>query len=426
MTLETKGHRRLFKEGFWIVLGQVMMVTGSLVGVRLLTELLSPSSYGELALGLTIATLVNQTILGPLGGGITRFYAPAFEYGDLSGYLNAARKLVSYAIGIIGLIAIFSTVGLTLAGETKWVTITIIALLFSALGGCNAILSGIQSAARQRAIVALHQGGDPWLRSLVGAGLLLWLGATSAVAMIGYAFASILVLCSQVFFFQNIVTSNAANISIEKNWKSEIWGFSWPIGIFGIFTWMQLTSDRWALQVFSTTHEVGNYAVLYQLGFYPISLITGMAMQFLVPILYQRAGDASDRTRNNSVNKLSWYLTWTTLGLTGLIFVIALLFHALIFRILVAEEYHSLSYLLPWMILAGGVFASGQSLASSLLAQMKTREMMVATIITALFGVILNFVGAYWYGIIGIVGAGVLFSMLYFLCMVVLVKGANK
>ncbi|OGB28542.1 MAG: hypothetical protein A3F78_15500 [Burkholderiales bacterium RIFCSPLOWO2_12_FULL_61_40] len=424
--LNIKGLGRLFKEGFWIVLGQVMMVTGSLVGVRLLTELLSPSSYGELALGMTIATLVNQTILGPLCGGITRFYAPAIEYGDLSGYLNAARKLVLYAIGVIGLIAIFSTVGMALSGKIKWVSITIIALLFAALGGCNAILSSIQSAARQRAIVALHQGSDSWLRSLVGAGLLLWLGATSTVAMIGYAFATILVLGSQVFFFRNIIVSITVNTNIEKNWKSEIWGFSWPSGIWGIFTWMQLTSDRWSLQIFSTMHEVGSYAVLYQLGFYPISMITGMVMQFLVPILYQRAGDASDRTRNNGVNKLSWYLTWTTLGLTCFIFMATLLFHALIFRILVAEEYNSFSYLLPWMILAGGVFASGQSLASSLLAQMKTREMMTVTIVTALFGVMLNFAGSYWYGIVGIVGAGVLFSILYFLCIVVLVKEANK
>jgi len=244
--------------------------------------------------------------------------------------------------------------------------------------------------------------------------------------MIGYAFATILVLGSQAFFFKKTIASNIVNASGEKNWENEIWGFSWPIGIFGIFTWMQLTSDRWALQIFSTTHEVGNYAVLYQLGFYPISLITGMVMQFLIPILYQRAGDASDSTRVNSVNKLSWYLTWTTLGLTGLIFVVALLFHALIFKILVAEKYNSLSYLLPWMILTGGVFASGQSLASSLLAQMKTREMMVTTVVTALFGVALNFIGAYWYGVIGIVGSGVLFSMLYFICMVVLVKGANR
>lgn len=298
-------------------------------------------------------------------------------------------------------------------------------MLFAALGGSNAILSCIQSAARQRAIVALHQGGDSWLRSLVGAGFLLWLGATSTVAMIGYAFATLLVLSSQVFFFRNIASS-IPNAIGEKNWDNKIWEYSWPIGIFGIFTWLQMTSDRWALQIFTTTTEVGNYAVLYQLGFYPISLITGMAMQFLIPILFQRAGDASDSSRIDGVNKLSWYLTWTALGLTSLIFLITLLFHALIFQILVAEEYNTLSYLLPWMILAGGVFASGQSLASSLLARMKTREMMVATIFTALIGLVLNFIGAYWHGVIGIVGSSVLFSTIYFICMVMLVKGANK
>lgn len=425
--LKAERFRRLSKEGFWIILGQMMMVIGSLVGVRLLTELLSPGAYGELALGMTIATLVNQTILGPLGGGITRFYAPAIEHGDLSRYLNSASRLVLYAIGIIVFITVFSALSLIIAGETKWVTIMVIALLFAGLSGCNAVLSGIQSAARQRAIVALHQGVDPLLRSLVAAGLLLWLGATSTVAMIGYAIATVLVLGSQAFFFRKIIASKAINTSAEKNWQDEIWRFSWPIGIFGIFTWVQLASDRWALQIFSTTQEVGNYAVLYQLGYYPISLATGMAMQFVVPILYQRAGDACDGRRTANVNRLSWHLTWVTLGLTGVVFLGTLLLHTTIFRILVAKEYSSVSYFLPWMILAGGVFASGQALASNLQAQMKTREMIAAKIITALFGITLNFVGAYWYGISGIVCAGVLFSMLYFLWMVVLVyKGSGK
>ena len=80
---------RLAREGGWIALGQAMAVLGTLFGVRLLTELLDPVAYGELALGLTVATLVNQTILGPLGNGAARFYAPAVECNDLGGYLGA-------------------------------------------------------------------------------------------------------------------------------------------------------------------------------------------------------------------------------------------------------------------------------------------------------------------------------------------------
>lgn len=424
--LRTERIRRLFKEGLWIVLGQSMMVIGSLASIRILTELLSPTSYGELALGMTIATLVNQIILGPLGGGITRFYAPAAEHGDLLGYLSAARKLVLNATGIILCTTIFAVVVLKTAGQSRWAGIVTIASLIAILSGYNAILSGIQSAARQRSVVAVHQGADPLLRALIAAGLLLWLGASSSVAMMGYVIATLFIFGSQIFFFRKKIIIRAVNSSEIKSWQDEIWRYSWPIGIYGIFTWMQLVSDRWSLQIFSTTHEVGNYAVLYQLGFYPISLITGMVMQFLVPILFQRAGDASDSRRNEGVNKLSWYLTWSSLGLTGLVVIGAFFFHTLIFRILVAQEYSAVSYLLPWMILAGGVAASGQSLASTLLAQLKTREMMAATIVTALFGTILNFAGAYWYGITGIVGAGVLFSMMYFFWIMVLVKGVNK
>ena len=423
--LRSERFRRLFKEGFWIVLGQVMVVLGALVSVRVLTELLSPAAYGELALGMTLATLVNQTLLGPLSGGLARFYSPAVEHGDISGYLKAARKLIYYATGIIILISILVVLGLKITGLTSWIGIATTAFIFAILSGYNACLSGIQSAARQRAVVAMHQGADPITRLIIAAAMLMWLGATSAAAMLGYSIATLLVLGSQAFFFRKIIAKQASTVDEGRNWEDEIWKFSLPIGTWGIFTWVQLVSDRWALQLFSTTEEVGKYAALYQLGYYPVALITGMAMQFLVPILYQRAGDASDSKRNASVKKLSWQLTWATLGLTSIVFLGTLLLHTLVFRILVAKEYGSVSYLLPWLLLAGGVFASGQALASNLLAQMKTREMMAAKIITALVGVALNVLGAYCYGITGIVSAGVLFAILYFAWMAVLVNKGN-
>jgi O-antigen/teichoic acid export membrane protein len=138
-----------------------------------------------------------------------------------------------------------------------------------------------------------------------------------------------------------------------------------------------------------------------------------MAMQFLAPIFYQRAGDASDIRRNADVTNLSWRLTGLVLGVTGTVFFVALQFHAQIFLILVAREYWSVSYLLPWMLVAGGLFAAGQTIALNLMSQMKTRVMLAATIIPCLLGVAFNFVGAYWYGTTGIVIAGVSFSVLY-------------
>jgi O-antigen/teichoic acid export membrane protein len=413
--------RRLSKEGAWIVLGQVTAVLGSLASVRLLTELLDPSAYGELALGMTVASLVNQTVLGPLSNGIIRFYAPAQERGDLGSYLSAVRGLALAATAVIAVMILLTGAGLLIAGRMEWIAIASAALIFAGLSGCNAILSGIQNAARQRSIVALHQGIESWARFLLAAALLLWLGATSTVAMLGYALAVTLVLGSQYMFFRKVMRNNAA-VTDRNSWRQQIWKYSWPFSIFGIFTWMQLASDRWALQLFATTQEVGLYAALFQLGYYSMSIATGMAMQFLVPIFYQRAGDASDNRRNANVNILSWRLTRMALGLTGAVFFAALLFHAQIFRIFVAAEYASVSHLLPWMLLASGVFAAGQTISLNLMSQMKTQIMIAPKLITALLGVALNFAGAYWYGITGIVIAGILFSVSYFLWMAVLSK----
>jgi O-antigen/teichoic acid export membrane protein len=419
-SFKLKRFQHLGQEVVWIILGQVATAVGSLVGVRFLTELVNPTVYGELAIWLTVATLVNQTVMGPLGAGITRFYSAAMENNDLSGYLNAVRQLVLFATSIITLIMLVASVSLLIVGQTGWIANTLAALLFALIVGYNSILSGIQNAARQRSIVALHQGLESWTRFLAAAGLIFLFGATSSVILLGYVVGIILVLGSQFSFFRKVVPKVTTVAIKETNWHRQVWDYSWPFLLWGIFTWVQIASDRWALQFFATPQELGMYAVLFQLGYYPISMITGMTLQFLAPIFYQRAGDASDNRRNASVNNLGWYLTSFSLGMTFLVVLVAFFFHKQIFLVFVATEYERVSYLLPWMMLSGGLFAAGQTVSLSLMSQLKTRRMVIAKITTALFGVTFNFAGAYWYGTTGVITASILFSMSYLLWMTVL------
>ena len=404
---------RLCREGLWVTLGQIAAIAGGLFGVRLLTELLEPAAYGELALGMTVATLVNQVVLGPLGNGATRFYAPACEVGDLPGYLTALRRMVLSATAWIILAGLLLVVGLAIAKHTEWLGLTASALVFALLIGHNSILNGIQNAARQRSIVAIHRGMESWARFLAAAGLMVLLGATSTVAMVGFCMGVILVLGSQCLFFRKVIPKNVIETDIGRNWSEQIWKYSWPFASWGLFTWAQQASDRWALGLLTTTQDVGLYAVVFQLGYYPISMAAGMAMQFFAPILYQRAGDASDSRRNVNVNKLSWRLTGLAMGGTCAVFLVAVLFHTQIFHMFVAKEYASVSHLLPWMLLGGGVFATGQTISLNLMSQMKTQTMTMAKIITAVLGVIFNFAGAYLFGVVGIVFASVMFSVLF-------------
>jgi O-antigen/teichoic acid export membrane protein len=180
-----------------------------------------------------------------------------------------------------------------------------------------------------------------------------------------------------------------------------------------VFTWIQQVSDRWALQTFSSASEVGQYAVLYQLGFTPIALLTGMAMSFLGPILYQRSGDATDPIRNAHVHQLAWRMTLGCLLITLLAFLITLVGHGWLFGVLVAAEFRTYSSLLPWMVLSGGIFAAGQMLALKLLSDMRSAHMTNAKIVTAVLGFVLNVAGAWLAGVQGVVGAMLVFSLAY-------------
>jgi len=414
--------RRLSKEGLWIVLGQIASVLGSIVLVKVLTEYLSPTQYGHLALGMTLAGFTNQVIMGGVSSSIGRFYSIASEREGISSYLIASIKLLGFATIAIAVIALVLMSGLFWFDYSQWMGLVVAALVFSVLAGYNGALNSIQNAARQRGVVAFHSGINNWLKILLVVGVMIWLGHSSTAVLIGYAMASLLVNASQVVFLRRLIIYDDGESQAVTDWLRQMWAFSWPFSVFGLFTWAQQVSDRWALQSFASTHEVGLYAVVFQLGYTPVSLATGMMVTFLGPILYQRSGNATDETRNAMVHRITWRITFVGLLVTAIVFVITIFLHDWIFHLLVASQYHSVSHFLPWAVLAGGFFAAGQMLSLKLMSELKPASMIVAKIATAIVGVCANMYGAVQFGMKGVIVALVGFSGIYLLWMASLSK----
>lgn len=425
--------RRLGREFLWITLGQAASVIGLLVGVRILTELVPPAEYGRLALGMTVASLVNQVVLGPLSGGTTRFFSAAREVGELGEYLGAVRRLTLNATLVILAVTAALATALALSGWTDWVALTATAFAFGLLSGYNSLLNGMQNAARQRAVVALHQALDSWGRFLVAAALVVWLGATSTVAMMGYIVAMMAVIASQLRFLARVTRSTAPSAPAISGvpigipvWRTRILNYSWPFAIWGIFTWAQVASERWALQAFDSLQFVGLYAALYQIGYYPISTATGLLAQLVQPAMFQRAGDASSSHRMDQVYRITWYLTGITLGLTLVAVAAASVLHNLIFRLFVAQQYASVASLLPWIVLASGLYAVAQVAVIGPLSSRESKILMWPKVTCAALGIGLNCFGAARFGIAGVVGAGVVFGAVYLTWILVIVVKQHR
>jgi len=406
---------RLAKEGGWIVIGQITAVVGALALVRTLTERLNAEQYGQLALGLTVGGLLNQVVMGGVIAGIGRFYSLAAEQNELAGYLRASRHLLGFATLAALALGLVLIASLSLLGYSQWILLAVAALTYSVLSGYNNAISSVQNAARQRSLVAVHTGLDAWLKIFFALGAMLWLGTSSSAVLIGYICSSLVITASQFLCLKITIPASHKHSPLYQSWQSRMWAYSWPFTTWGGFTWMQQVSDRWALQAFASTSDVGQYAVLFQLGYTPISIATGIGMTLLGPIFYQRSGNTNDQVRNQNVHLLGWRMTHLALIITAIGFVATFVLHDWFFRLLATPEYRKSSYLLPWVVVAGGIFASGQILALKLMSEMKSLEMISLKIITALIGVLLNIGGAYFAGLSGVVASLIAFSCIHFI-----------
>jgi len=410
--------QRLGGEFFWIGLGQAAAALGGIVGVRLLTGVLPPAAYGELALGMTVAALVQQTVLLPLSNASLRFFSVSQETHQLRAYFQGTRRLLLEATVLLVAPAGLLCLVLWALHLGRWLALAVSASTFAVLSGFSAVVSGMQNAARQRVVVAWHDGLVVWSRFAAAVVLVRLLGPFSTFAMWGYALASVLILGSQLWFFRSRILVLGAGEPKPAptdlaRWRRRMFAYAWPFGATGIFAWIQLSSDRWALQAFTSSSTVGLYSVLYQIGYHPINLAASLVTQVVSPVLFSGAGDGSDPMRMESVLRWTNRLVLATIGLTGFGTLVASLLHAPIFSLFVATEYHAVSSLLPWMVLAAGVFASGQLAVLLLLSGMDTRSLLVQRIAGGILGLILNLVGARWLGLQGVVLANVVFSFFY-------------
>ena len=123
MAVNSARLRRLLPEATWIVTGQIAAAVGSIVGVPLLAHRLRPEEYGVLALGGTVASLLQQISYGPVGNAAGRFYAPSVESESLRDYTNAAVRLMLYVTAIVTAVGVLALIGLSWSPWHSWLAL---------------------------------------------------------------------------------------------------------------------------------------------------------------------------------------------------------------------------------------------------------------------------------------------------------------
>ena len=396
--------------------------------IRILTEYLNPEEYGELSLILTLGILTCVIPSAYFLSGIERMYSMAVEKKEEYEYYTAIKKMAisSGLLSLVILSLIFVVLKVGFPKYWEWHEEVFLATLFTIVSSFSTALTSIFNAARERSLVAFYIFIDSILKiSLVL--MLAYFGVINIYTiLLIYVIGMIITLIMRYLSFlkKTLKPSMARSISstgVSTQWKNKMYQYSKPFVYFQLFTWMHTSSDRWALEMSSSTESVGLLVVLIQVGYTPAIIFSGMLITYISPILYDIYGDGKMEKKIEAHNlsiKISYFILLITIITTMAVYFL----HGVVFEMLTNERYHSVSYLLPGVVLSAGLFSIGQMLFTKLNAELRINEVVKPKIITALVGVFLNIIGAYFWGIEGVVFALIAFSVFYFIWMLHLSK----
>jgi O-antigen/teichoic acid export membrane protein len=420
-------HAKFRREFVLVATGQVASFAGGIVTVKLLTRALAPAQYGLLALSLTAVMLSLQVAFSPSLGAAARFYAVAVQSGQVPSFV---RGLATFCLGAISLVVALLAIAIPWVRQHKAAYAPLLLPLSGLiiLTALNSVASSVQSAARQRGVVGIHDASGQWLR-----GILAWISVslfstTAAFALWGQLAASAVVLLSQAVLLARLFRKHLSlpmlrPPSADPITTVSMWRFAWPYTVWGGFFWFGVASERWALGAFRGMGSVGIYQAAYQLGYSPLALCVSAVQAFVSPIVFEKVGSGSDAVKLREAHRLILTLTWWTLGGTLLLAAGSILIGPVIYGLLTSAAYAGGVKLVPLALLSAGVFSAGQFMSLDYLNARKSGLLIYPKAISSGLAAVFAWAGAKWAGPLGVFVGSVAANTLYLFLIWLLCPG---
>jgi O-antigen/teichoic acid export membrane protein len=204
-----------------------------------------------------------------------------------------------------------------------------------------------------------------------------------------------------------------------------MWIYSWPLMAGGIFNWGFFASQRWALELFVSTSEVGKFFALTQVVATPITLAGGLIITLISPILFSRVGNLSTSEKVVNSKKVVVKLAVSGMVIVFLLSLMSSFFSERILKLFVAREYIDVAKYMPIVIISSGVLQCSQVLGIVLTIAMQTKKVLPLAIFGQSLFVLFNLVFVWQFGINGLFYSMVLGSFLHLIWMIIIVKNVK-
>ena len=356
-------------EAIWVFAGQAGSAIGILLGVKVITQFLDPFEYGRLSLATTLVNLIGMNFFGPLAQGLMRFWSISQNNNHLAAFNAISKRYIGFLLFLVVTIGIIVFLGFLVIKRNDWAILLVLSVLLGGLTGWSRIRLSILMAARKRKSVALINSGTEFLKPIIAVIFFVIFLSDANYVMVGYLLAMSVSLSVTIYFYKKTFQETLCLTPIvqssdqhKKELGKEILTFSTPFLVWGWFSWLHQSTDRWALVTYHNTHVVGGFTVLTQLAIYPILFCVNLLSNFFLPIAYDRAGNLASKDSITSGNRIIVLMAAIYFLGASTFIIITSLFHHMLVLLISTDEYARLSYLLPGLTISWALFYFGQML----------------------------------------------------------------
>lgn len=385
------GSKKLLKDGSWVAIGQIGSIVGTVVGIRILTEYVSPEIYGFLILVLGIIALTQGTIVSPIMQAVFKFY-PEYSDKNLGMLKETVVSIVAERI-IIFIFIIVIIIPLIVYNLKINLSILFLGFILMIIESIRVLESTFLNAAQNHKIFALISISEAWGRPLAAIIFLTLTNVSVESILIGYVVNSSMVLI--IFYAFNKSFIKFTNINNEL--KKKVLKYSKPLTPMAILGWMNGVGDRYLIGAMLGLEQAGLYAAVYGLMSKPFTMASSVVELTLRPLYNQLV--AKNQHRDAYRLLIKWFLTVISLVGVGLFFIS--FFDQQIINILLAKQYHSGMSIMIWIAIGYGLLVLSDVFVKVCYAYGYTGRILMIQFVSAVLSFSFSFIGILIKGLLG-------------------------
>lgn len=289
----------------------VVQLITSLLGIFVITRILTPQEYGLYALALSLMSLCQSALFSWSDVGIKRFLERAVVRGQVA--VLAATVYSGLGVGAVVLV-VLGCAGLAFSPNTPGIaTLLVIGSAAVIARQFSQVAKSFQLAALARNRFLLMDCSENVISLAAGLALCWYAGMGAAGIMLGMLAGALVVVAYDVRSFLGRLRGGLIDLRLQR----EVIGFAAPIAAVFFAEYIVASADRWLIEYFLGSHALGIYAVAYNVADRAVSAVfvaLAVASYPLVMQAFERDGAHAARMQALRYAELLMALSLPAIG----------------------------------------------------------------------------------------------------------------